>query len=96
MDPRHFYSGTALGPALSAAGWAVHHYAGPWAGLRGPAAWTLLLAAVVVLAVTCVRMALGPGRPPRPPGTFPGPRVPESDEVRSYAARISGGPGPQD
>ncbi|WP_328623218.1 hypothetical protein [Streptomyces sp. NBC_00354] len=93
VNPRQFYGGIALGIALSAAGWAVHHYAGPWAALRGPAAWTLLLAAVAVLAVTCVCMALGPGRPPRSPGAFPGPRVPESDEVRSYAARISDGPG---
>ncbi|MFE6840239.1 hypothetical protein ACFVFI_36120 [Streptomyces sp. NPDC057705] len=78
----------------------MHHYgarcASPGAGLRGPAAWTLILVAVAVLAVTCVRMALGPGRPPRSPGTFPGSGVPESDEVRSYAARISDGPGPQD
>ncbi|MEU9305901.1 hypothetical protein [Streptomyces sp. NPDC048269] len=91
MNPRQFYGGLAL----SAAGWAVHHYgaryAGSGAGLRGPAVWTLLLAAVVVLAIVCVRMAFGPGRPSRSPGAFPGPRVPESDEVRSYAAKVSEG-----
>ncbi|WP_405827432.1 hypothetical protein [Streptomyces sp. NBC_00105] len=71
--------------------------AGPGAGLRGPAAWTLLLAAVVVLAVTCVRMALGPTRPSGDgsSGTLPGPRVPESDEVRSYAARALEAQGPR-
>lgn len=49
MNLRQFYGGTALGLALSAAGWAVHHYAGPGAGLRGPAAWmrSLGLGAVV-------------------------------------------------
>ncbi|MER6257748.1 hypothetical protein ABT224_41165 [Streptomyces sp. NPDC001584] len=90
MNVRQFYGGIAFGLALSAAGWAVHHYGARYAGLRGPAAWTLLLAAVVVLVVTCVRMALGPTRPSGDgsSGALPGPRVPESDEVRSYAVRI--------
>ncbi|MFF7300595.1 hypothetical protein [Streptomyces sp. NPDC008265] len=100
MNPKQFYSGIALGIALSTTGWLIHHYGshytGPGAGLRTLAAWTLLLTAVAVITVTCARTALGPRRPSLAPHTFPGPRVPESDEVRSYAAMISGGTEPQD
>ncbi|MFE9469134.1 hypothetical protein ACFYNW_36990 [Streptomyces virginiae] len=65
MGPARF---TAAQASRWATGWAVHHYAAPWAVLPGPArpgpaAWTLLLAAVVVLAAPCARMA-GPGFPP--------------------------------